>query len=413
MRTIIRLQRIGNKNTQQYRIVVQPHKKPIKGRTIEHLGYWFPTKVNQHGRSIILNKNRARYWIATGAHYQKRIQQFFNYHDMAPAPWTSFGTKTVPVRKAENKKRFTKGINQFIRKAGMTDHPINKFKEEVRQRDEENLLVRKVKFQRALENYINEEEVVEDDNELSREEAEKLGEEDIKIRSLKFFKLKKLYEDIELNDPTLSPIRKEVLYKRMNELAEKGLLSEEEVVDELKEDKLTFDDAVINLYEQRQERAMETLKDAVKLLAPVSKNEFMITASRNTPLSKRDLIDDVNEIFDQAEEANRNVTKADLHIFMRLNDHKHTGENLTKQEIDDLIKDHIVPTNFPLTPVPDVEEYDPKDWFNTNDSQQFDFSQNYKGDNKWFRLPLTKAQNKQREENANKSFLEIIHPDNN
>ena len=105
---------------------------------------------------------------------------------------------------------------------------------------------------------------------------------------------------------------------------------------------------------------------------------------------------------------NKKITKADLHIFCRLNSHKYYPDNLTKKEIDELIEGHIVPTNYPLTPVPDIEEYDPKDWFNTNDSQQFDFGQNHKGENKWFRLPLSKRQKEIYYNNQNKEFMNII-----
>lgn len=397
MRTIIRLQRIGIKNTQQYNIIAQPNKRRIGGRHLEHLGFWFPTNINSHGRSIILNKARIRYWISVGANYRRRVQQFLTFHDMAPAPWIAFGTKTIVQKEINKRKRFDKGIEEFLKKADMIDGYDNMFLEGMRERDEENLLVRKAKFQRAIERYVEEDEELIDEEGMSADDIRDIGDSDIKTRTMKFLKLKQLYEDIEMNDPTLSPIRKETLYKKMNSLADQGLLTPELIETELKDGVPSLDDSIVQLYEDRKKRGNETIEKAVLLLEPVSKEEFLKTASINTKSPAKKLRISVDDFYKEVEEEEgRKVTKADLHIFCRIHGSRTFGYKLTDEDIKYATDGHIKHTNYPLTPMPDYSEYDPKDWFDIEDKNDFSFTQNYKGENKWFQIPRTRALRKQR-----------------
>ena len=45
-------------------IVIMGQKKNIKGKFIEHVGYWIPRRGKTFHRSVILNKERIRYWLA-------------------------------------------------------------------------------------------------------------------------------------------------------------------------------------------------------------------------------------------------------------------------------------------------------------------------------------------------------------
>lgn len=58
----IRLTRVGKRNSSHYRVVVAEHSRPVKGKFLELLGTYSPTK-----KDIALNKERIEHWISNGA----------------------------------------------------------------------------------------------------------------------------------------------------------------------------------------------------------------------------------------------------------------------------------------------------------------------------------------------------------
>ena len=72
-----------------------PRKRNIKGRFIEHLGYWVPHERKVVQRSVILNKPRIRYWLAMGAGVTPKVHRFLSWIDLLPAPLIKFGSKTL------------------------------------------------------------------------------------------------------------------------------------------------------------------------------------------------------------------------------------------------------------------------------------------------------------------------------
>ena len=64
-----------------------PNRKNIKGRFIEHLGYWAPRQGAIVERQITLNMPRIKYWIGNGAVPTPRIQTFLSLWDLMPKPF--------------------------------------------------------------------------------------------------------------------------------------------------------------------------------------------------------------------------------------------------------------------------------------------------------------------------------------
>lgn len=64
MATVIRLKRMGTLKKPAHRIVVMDKRSPRDGRPIEILGYYDP-KTNPS--NIKVKKDRAEYWLGTGA----------------------------------------------------------------------------------------------------------------------------------------------------------------------------------------------------------------------------------------------------------------------------------------------------------------------------------------------------------
>jgi small subunit ribosomal protein S16 len=87
MNLAIRLQNHGKKNHPLWWIVVAPRKRNIRGRFIEHVGYWSPrTGVNLQ-RQVILNMPRVKYWMSCGAVPTYRIHRFLAMWGVLPKPW--------------------------------------------------------------------------------------------------------------------------------------------------------------------------------------------------------------------------------------------------------------------------------------------------------------------------------------
>jgi small subunit ribosomal protein S16 len=87
MKLSIRLQNHGCINHPLWWIVVAPNRKNIRGRFIEHVGYWSPRQGYHLRRQIVFNMPRIKYWIANGAVPSFKIQKFLSLWGLMPKPW--------------------------------------------------------------------------------------------------------------------------------------------------------------------------------------------------------------------------------------------------------------------------------------------------------------------------------------
>lgn len=85
------LQRIGCRNHPYFKIVVQKDNSNLKGKYLEHVGYWQPREGKNAERSIVLNKHRIQYWLAHGVDPSDKVQYFLSLAGMLPAPLIKFG----------------------------------------------------------------------------------------------------------------------------------------------------------------------------------------------------------------------------------------------------------------------------------------------------------------------------------
>jgi small subunit ribosomal protein S16 len=67
------MKRVGAKNAPYYRIVVADSRSPRDGRFIEEIGSYQPMKK---GENVILNLDRAKYWISKGAQPSGTVASF-------------------------------------------------------------------------------------------------------------------------------------------------------------------------------------------------------------------------------------------------------------------------------------------------------------------------------------------------
>ncbi|WP_343564100.1 30S ribosomal protein S16 [Kiloniella sp. b19] len=72
----IRLARGGTKKRPYYRIVVADVRAPRDGRFIEKIGAYNPMVPKDHPERLVLDEERAKYWVGTGAQPTDRVARF-------------------------------------------------------------------------------------------------------------------------------------------------------------------------------------------------------------------------------------------------------------------------------------------------------------------------------------------------
>lgn len=72
---VIRLRRMGARSKPSYRIVVADRRSPRDGRFIEQIGTYDPNKEKPD--KVVLDGERAGYWLQKGAKPSLRIAGFF------------------------------------------------------------------------------------------------------------------------------------------------------------------------------------------------------------------------------------------------------------------------------------------------------------------------------------------------
>lgn len=86
MAIAIRLSRGGRKNRPHYSIVVADKRMPRDGRFIEKIGSYNPLLNKDDANRVILNAERAKYWLDQGAQPSDRVAIFLGKAGVAPAP---------------------------------------------------------------------------------------------------------------------------------------------------------------------------------------------------------------------------------------------------------------------------------------------------------------------------------------
>jgi small subunit ribosomal protein S16 len=78
MAVSIRLARGGSKKRPFYRIVVADARAPRDGSFIEKLGVYNPLLAKDDANRVVLNGERAKYWLGVGAQPTDRVARFLD-----------------------------------------------------------------------------------------------------------------------------------------------------------------------------------------------------------------------------------------------------------------------------------------------------------------------------------------------
>ena len=97
----IRLSRGGSKKRPFYRIVVAEALSPRDGKFIERLGSYNPMVAKDHPERMVLNVERAKYWVSKGAQPTLRVAKMLSSDGLVKAPVI----RDQPIKSAPGKKR--------------------------------------------------------------------------------------------------------------------------------------------------------------------------------------------------------------------------------------------------------------------------------------------------------------------
>ena len=96
----IRLSRGGSKKRPYYRIVVADARSPRDGKFIEKIGNYNPLLAKDAENRIVLDTERAKYWLANGAQPTDRVARFLDVTGVRERAARSNPNKGKPGEKA-------------------------------------------------------------------------------------------------------------------------------------------------------------------------------------------------------------------------------------------------------------------------------------------------------------------------
>ena len=97
----IRLSRGGSKKRPFYKIVVAEASSPRDGKFIERLGSYNPMVTKDHPERLVLDVDRAKYWLSKGAQPTLRVAKMLSSDGIVKAPVI----REQPIKSAPGKKR--------------------------------------------------------------------------------------------------------------------------------------------------------------------------------------------------------------------------------------------------------------------------------------------------------------------
>lgn len=92
MPTTIRFSRAGTKKRPYYRMMVTDSRSPRDSKFIEKIGTYSPLLPQSDPKRVVIDMERAKYWLAQGAQLSDRVHLFFNQAGLV---------STKPLQRAE------------------------------------------------------------------------------------------------------------------------------------------------------------------------------------------------------------------------------------------------------------------------------------------------------------------------
>lgn len=250
----------------------------------------------------------------------------------------------------------------------------------IRQREEFNMIERSYRAKHELEKQIKF-----DPSDLSKIELIDTDIIDDKVRTNTFFELRKRFLDLEKDTIKLSAAKREVLFRKMNQLASKGLVDKKQKDTEpeplfAKTPKERLEEAAkigrYREYKKKQEEQIQTHKEMVK---PITQEEFLNWMVQVTDEKPNRAREEASRLFAMAGKHGIEVQKQDAHeIFFSKN---HPEDDDPKERRITILREQdptkvLWPTSRPITPFPDIKSYDPTHFYDSRPNYYMDHEPN-------------------------------------
>ncbi|CAK56514.1 unnamed protein product (macronuclear) [Paramecium tetraurelia] len=348
MHVVIRLQNHGCRNHKFWWIVVAPRKRNVKGRFIEHLGYWVPHERKVVQRSVILNKPRIRYWLAQGAGVTPKIHRFLSWIDLLPPPLIKFGSKTLyekpktPIS-VDTFKPFNRPFQSSIE---------YQFLDKINENQVNNDLKRKILY--------------------SQQKVEEIPATSVELEK-EWDRLRAEVYQIEKDNKAVNPEKKELVFKKINEIAKQWFTEKQmEGLKQLSQEKANIKVDNKNLKEQimiqnlaiQTQKSLEDKQTWINDLIPLNQDEafrYILKVRKRVRAARIAL----KRIYDFAYASSQVVSRAFIDDFLRnRNGRQKVVPNEQHKDLKhDIIETmHYIPVNRPVHPLPDFEAYDPEEY---------------------------------------------------
>ena len=103
MAVSIRLSRGGAKKRPYYRIVVADARSSRDGKYLEQIGTYNPLLAKDDEKRVVLNEDRARYWLGVGAQATDRVARFLDAAGVKERPARNNPKKGEPGAAAKER----------------------------------------------------------------------------------------------------------------------------------------------------------------------------------------------------------------------------------------------------------------------------------------------------------------------
>lgn len=101
----LRLSRSGSKKRPYYRIVVAEATAPRDGRFIEKIGTFNPLLPKDRKERLVLDQDRARYWLKSGAQPTDRVLRMLDGLGIAKREARNNPEKAKPRKKRQEREK--------------------------------------------------------------------------------------------------------------------------------------------------------------------------------------------------------------------------------------------------------------------------------------------------------------------
>jgi len=117
MATKIRLARAGSKKRPYYHVVIADVRSPRDGRVIERIGSYNPMLEKGDEKRVVLDIERATYWLQSGAQPTDRVERFLDAAGLLKRAAKSNPNKAKPGAKALERLEEKKAAEEAAREA--------------------------------------------------------------------------------------------------------------------------------------------------------------------------------------------------------------------------------------------------------------------------------------------------------